>query len=96
MKSENIISLLIDGVDVATDSECIFKANSFSGQGPLKKAFVQGASTDSCIRAVESCAKAFPAWRRTDAVQKRELFQRLGQVSSRLPHPRARDRRFAD
>ncbi len=32
MKSEDIVSLIIDGVDVTTDSEYGFKANSFSGK----------------------------------------------------------------
>ncbi|KFY78678.1 hypothetical protein V499_02212 [Pseudogymnoascus sp. VKM F-103] len=77
MKSDDIVPLIIDGLDVTTDVEFVFETNRFGGKPSPKKAFAQGASTETCLRAVESCAKAFPSWKRTDADQKRKLFQQL-------------------
>ena len=44
--SEDIISLIIDGVDITTNSEFVFKADSFGDKPPPKRAFIQEASTD--------------------------------------------------
>lgn len=93
MKSDDIVPLIIDGLDVTTDVEFVFETNRFGGKPSPKKAFAQGASTETCLRAVESCAKAFPSWKRTDADQKRKLFQQLKHVSRYM---QSRHRRFTE
>jgi len=77
MLSEDIISLIIDGVDIMTNSEFVFKANSSGDKPPPKRAFIQEASIDSFTGVIKSC---FP-YGGEQTHYRNETFNRLKKVS---------------
>lgn len=82
MDSKNV-PLLIHGEDIVLNEDSTFIANPDNPHYKSTPWVVQGATRELAIRAVNSCADAFPGWRQTPLCERKVLFDRLAQVGQK-------------
>lgn len=80
--SEYVLPLIINGEDWLADSaDRVFSEDSF-GKSPSNgnTILIQGANTENCHSAVDSCSRAFESWRSSSPHYRRELFLQLARL----------------
>ncbi|KAH7393695.1 putative aldehyde dehydrogenase [Cadophora sp. MPI-SDFR-AT-0126] len=81
MKAPSVIPLIIDGKPVVCPVATQYKANVCQPRhSAAASQLVQGADKMQCIAAVESCARAFPAWASLSPKIKRSYFLKLSEL----------------
>lgn len=81
------VPLIVDGKDVVgARSDHVYKDDS-DKDDLVGNWHFQGADINLCRAAVESSAKAYPAWAATPPTERRRLFLKLAQVNSHVTSP---------
>jgi hypothetical protein len=81
-----VVPLIIHGQDILCHNEPtkVFLPNPDMPKNGDGRWLAQGAIVETCIEAVESCAKAFQSWRQTSLDERRALFTTLAAASPLL------------
>lgn len=84
MTASDLVPLLINGQEISSLTSHHYSANTVV-PGSIPEWTIQGTDQSHILAAVQSSARAFPAWAATPPMQKRELFLNLAQVGCFAP-----------